>query len=452
MPEDADQPPEAGRAIVLSVGTELTEGAIQDSHVRFLAAELAALGFTVRRGMQLPDDTETFRAELSRAARDADLVIITGGLGPTSDDLTREVVADLAGVPLEFHPEPWEHILARFAGRPVAETNRKQAMAPEGFTLLPNANGTAPGFHGRIGAALVVALPGPPGELRPMFTDLMVPVLRGRFALGAAPLVLRGTAFMTPESALEEALRKCRRGGVAWGTRVEEDRIAFSLRGGTAGEREAFFDGLVEALGPQKVCRGERRPAQFALDALAASGTTLATAESCTGGLVGRYLTDVPGSSRWYWGGVVSYADEAKQRLLRVPSSVLEQHGAVSAETVAAMARGALEVSGAGLALAVSGIAGPDGGTAEKPVGTVWIATARAGNPPEAVACRFSGGRDAVRRKAAIVGLLAAAAAAAGRPFLGLSAVPPAPGRAAGGASSSGPAEGFRVLDTQVVW
>jgi nicotinamide-nucleotide amidase len=406
------------RAVVLSVGTELTEGVIQDSHVRFLAAELTALGFAVQRGMQLPDDVAAFRAELARAADEVDLVVVTGGLGPTTDDLTREVAAGLAGVPLEFHQAAWDRILARFAGRAVPESNRKQAMAPAGFALLPNANGTAPGFHGRIGRALVVALPGPPAELRPMFMDLVVPMLRSRFALGDAPQLLRGTAFMTPESALEEALRKCRREGVAWGTRVEEDRIAFSLRGGAAAEREAFFRCLVSTLGPVRVCRDEIRPARLLIDALASSGLVLVTAESCTGGLVGRYLTDVPGCSRWYWGGVVSYADAAKERLLGVSGRVLEQHGSVSAETVSAMARGALAVSGAGLSLAVSGIAGPDGGTADKPVGTVWIATALAGAPPAAFACRFSGGRDAVRRKAAVAGLLAAAAAAAGRPFL----------------------------------
>jgi nicotinamide-nucleotide amidase len=410
--------PDAPRAVILSVGTELTEGIIQDSHARFLAAELTALGFIVARGVQLPDDAPAFRAELARAADEADLVVVTGGLGPTTDDLTREVVADLAGVALEFHQETWDRILARFAGRPVPESNRKQAMVPAGFELLPNVNGTAPGFQGPIGRASVAALPGPPGELRPMFTDIVAPLLRSRFALGEALQALRGTVFMTPESALEGALRACRREGVAWGTRVEEDRIAFNLRGGAADEREAFYLGLASALGPVKVRRGEIRPAQVLLDALASSGRVLVTAESCTGGLAGKYLTDVPGSSRWYWGGVIAYANEAKEGLLRVSRSVLDRHGAVSAETVCAMASGALAVSGAGVSLAISGLAGPEGGTADKPVGTVWIATALAGFPPAAVTCRFSGGRDAVRRKTAVTALLAAACTAEGRPFL----------------------------------
>ncbi len=152
------------RAIILSVGTELTEGIIQDTHVRFLAAALGGLGFTVARAAVLPDEAAAFRAELARAAAEVDLVIVTGGLGPTTDDLAREVIADVAGVPLAFHQESWDRILARFAGRAVPESNRKQAMAPAGFTLLPNANGTAPGFHGSLGRAIVVALPGPPGR------------------------------------------------------------------------------------------------------------------------------------------------------------------------------------------------------------------------------------------------------------------------------------------------
>lgn len=442
----AERPTAARHAVVLSVGTELTEGTIQDTHLRFLAAELTGLGFHVLRGMQVPDEAALFRAELARAADEADLVVITGGLGPTTDDLTRDVVAELAGAPLEFHPEAWDRILARYAGRAVPESNRAQAMAPAGFSLVPNANGTAPGFHGRIARALVVALPGPPGELRPLFADHVVPLLRDRFALDAEPPVLRGTAFMTPESALEEALRANRRPAVAWGTRVEEDRIAFSLRGGEAADRDACFDGLVATLGAAMVCRGERRPAQVLLEAVAASGRTVVTAESCTGGLIGRYLTDVPGSSRWYWGGVVSYSDAAKVRLLGVSVPVLERHGAVSAEAVSEMASGALAASGAGLALAVSGIAGPDGGTPQKPVGTVWMATALSGDSPVAIACRFSGPRDAVRRKAAVTALLAAAAHATGGPFVGGAPIPRRDARSARAAS------GFLVLDTAVVW
>ena len=197
---------------------------------------------------------------MERALHEASLLILTGGLGPTTDDLTREIVARAAGAPLEFHREVWDSIVERFKGRKVSDTNRKQAEAPRGFPLLPNPNGTAPGFYGQIGGALVVALPGPPSELRPMFTQSVVPVLAERFGSASARDILWGTALMVPESNLEEALRTARQGGISWGTRVDEDRISFSLRGGTADEREACFASLASSLGPTRIRRGETRP------------------------------------------------------------------------------------------------------------------------------------------------------------------------------------------------
>ncbi len=407
-------------AVVISAGTELTEGILQDSHLRYLSAELTGLGFTVLRGVQVPDTAALFHAELERAAREAELVVITGGLGPTSDDLTREMVAEVAGVGLEFHEEAWGRILERFKGRPVPDANRKQATAPAGFPLIANSNGTAPGFHGPIGKALVVALPGPPSELRPMFSASVVELLRERFSLGPAAEgnILRGTAFMVAESALEEALRACKREGVRWGTRVDEDRIAFSLREGGQAEREAMLAGLEARLGFLRIRRGERRPAEVLREALLRRGTTLVTAESCTGGLLGKYMTDLPGSSRVFWGGWVAYSYEAKSRLLGVDAELLEAQGAVSREAVAAMARGALERSGAGVSLAVSGIAGPDGATPDKPVGTVWMACGVRGGTDATRLFWFSGGRDAVRRKTAVAGMLFAESALEGREFL----------------------------------
>ncbi len=228
-------------AILIAVGTELTEGITQDSHVRFVAAELSGLGFRVARAVVVPDELPALVSEIEGAAGRARLVVVTGGLGPTTDDLTREAVASLAGVPLVFHAEAWARIEARFAGRAIPDTNRKQATAPEGFPLIPNANGTAPGFHGELREAFLVALPGPPRELRPMFLEQVVPLLRRRFSLAAAPEVLWGTAFMVPESTLEQALQAGRVAGVGWGTRVEDDRIAFSLRGGSADGSKKLF-------------------------------------------------------------------------------------------------------------------------------------------------------------------------------------------------------------------
>ena len=405
-------------AVIISAGTELTEGIIQDTHARFLASELTSMGFVVRRGVQLPDDPGIFRDELARAANDACLVIVTGGLGPTTDDLTRETIAEVAGAPLEFHPDVWDALVARFPGRTISETNRKQALAPRGFALLANPNGTAPGFHGTAGNALVVALPGPPSELRPMFAQGVVPLLRQRFGAPAEEEILWGTALMVPESNLEEALRARRREGILWGTRVDEDRIGFSLRGGTEADRRAFFADLEEMLGPVRIRRGETRPAMLLMEALRARKATLVTAESCTGGLIGKYLTDLPGSSEVYWGGHVVYSNAAKESLLGVSAGTLEAHGAVSREAALALAEGALSVAGASLSLAVTGIAGPDGGTAEKPVGTVWIAVGKAGRGAVARHFSFNGSRDMIRRRSAVAAMLFAEAQLLDREFL----------------------------------
>ncbi len=409
---------EGRTAVVLSAGTELTEGIIQDTHVRFLASELTSLGFCVLRGIQVPDDAPAYREELARATRDACLVIVTGGLGPTTDDMTRELIAEAAGTPLDFHEAVWDGLVKRFAGRKISDTNRKQATAPRGFPLIPNPNGTAPGFHGLIGESLVVALPGPPGELRPMFAESVVPLIRERFGAPAASEILWGTALMVPESNLEEGLRRCRKGEVAWGTRVEEDRISFSLRGGSARERDAFFSEMVSFFDQTRIRKGETRPAQLLIEALLARSATLAVVESCTGGLIAKYVTDIPGSSRVFWGGFVSYANAAKSGMLGVPVSLLERHGAVSEETVRAMAEGALEHSEASVGLAVTGIAGPDGGSTEKPVGTVWIAAAQRGGDCESRLFNFNGARDMVRRRAAVAALLFAESRVLGRGFL----------------------------------
>ena len=409
-------------AVIISAGTELTEGIIQDAHVRYIASELTSLGFAIRRGVQVPDDTALFRSELARAIVDSRLVIITGGLGPTSDDLTREIVAEAAGVPLDFHQEAWDALVARFAGRTVSDTNRKQALAPRGFSLIPNPNGTAPGFQGILGDALVVALPGPPSELRPMFVRSVLPLVAGRFGAAAEADVTWGTALMVPESSLEEALRNgggdTRAQSVRWGTRVDEDRIVFSLRGGRLDERQALFAAVAARLGEVRVRPGETRPAQLLTDALLSRNARLAVAESCTGGLIGKYMTDLSGSSRVFWGGFLVYSNEAKTKLLGVGERLLSEHGAVSEQAVLAMAQGAVDASGAEIGLSVSGIAGPDGGTPEKPVGTIWIAVARKDRRREARCFTFSGSRDMVRRRTAVAGMLYAEAILLERDFL----------------------------------
>ena len=416
------------RAIILAVGTELTEGVIVNTHFRFLGSELKGLGFQVVRGEQIPDRLSLFRQALRRAVAEAELILVTGGLGPTSDDLTREAVGEEAGVPLEFRNEVWEGLERRYAssGQRLPQTNRRQAFAPQGFELLANDWGTAPGFWGRIAArnadgashtALIAALPGPPAELEPMWRQRLLPLLVRQFPGLGTQAELAATALLTPESALEESLLRHRPEAVSWSTRVAEDRIAFSLRGGEEQDRERFFASLIGELGPVRIRRGEVRPAELLFRLLEERGLLLALAESCTGGLVAKMITDQPGSSRVFWGGVVAYSNAAKQRLLGVEPSILERYGAVSRQTAEAMADGLLETAPADMALSVTGIAGPEGGGPEKPVGTVWICARRRGGPRQARVFRFPGGRELVRRRSAVAGLVLAECLLTGEEF-----------------------------------
>ena len=396
-------------AAILSVGTELTEGSIQDTHGKYISETLHRVGLRTETILLIPDQEAQFRAELLRLAHGAQLVIITGGLGPTSDDLTREIVAEVAGARLEFHEELWEEIERRFAGRRLSSTNRKQAEIPEGFTPIRNPYGTAPGFFGRIrgesGSTLVVALPGPPRELRPLMNDEVLPLIQREFGLSPAP-ELRFTVFLLSESLLEEFLKEARRGEVSWGTRAEAYRIVVILRGGAEADRRAMFEALRRRVGELRVRSGEVEAAAIAETALEATGSYLAAAESCTGGLIGTLLTDLSGASGSFWGSLVVYSNEAKMRVLGVDPATLERYGAVSRETVREMAGGALRVSNAEFSVSVSGIAGPTGGTPEKPVGTVWIGTATQAGLNRELEFHFGGDRGMVRRRSAVAALL----------------------------------------------
>ena len=409
-------------AAILAVGTELTEGSTQDSHGKYLAGVLAERGITTREILLLPDDRNLFAAALRRLAGDCDLVVVTGGLGPTSDDLTREVIAESAGVDLEFHEDLWHEITGHFAGRPVSETNRKQAYVPAGFTVIPNPYGTAPAFWGHLGdrrgenaaRTLVVALPGPPRELRPLVAGQVLNLLRDQVG-GREPELLAGTSFLLGESRLEELLREVRVAGVEWGTRAEQFRVAFRLRGGSAERRERMFEALVARVGSMRIRRGEVEAEGLLLDTLRSQRLVIALAESCTGGLGAKLLTDIPGASDLVWGSFVVYSNEAKQLMLGVSAETIRRFGAVSRETVSAMTAGALEQSSAQVSYAVSGIAGPGGGTAEKPVGTVWIGVRRREKEGIERGFLFSGDRDMVRRKSVVAAMLLTEGYLAGR-------------------------------------
>lgn len=395
--------PDTIRAAVLSLGTELTSGIIRDTHGSYLGSELTALGIRVDRICQMSDEPHIIPAVRELAARHQ-LLVITGGLGPTSDDLTREAISEAAGITLEFDTELWEQLKQTY-GLSKAEANRKQAMVPTGFKVVTNPNGTAPGLWGRVGDCLICAMPGPPRELEPMFKNDMRGIISKAIGL-EPPEELEASCFLIPEAMLEDVCRSHADGTVHWRTRFQQYRISLYLSGGDRGRQQKFLKAVSESFGVPLVREGDHEVAALVYSALRDLGETLVTAESCTGGMIGAMLTDIPGVSEYYWGGFVTYDNTAKREELRVDQDILEEYGAVSEETVLAMARGALERSGCGISVAVSGVAGPGGGTPEKPVGTVWIGLAREEGTARAWRFDFGSRRGIIRRRAAVAALL----------------------------------------------
>ncbi|AMV36971.1 competence/damage-inducible protein A [Planctomyces sp. SH-PL62] len=374
------------KAEIVSIGSELISGQSLDTNSRWLSGELGLLGIATAFHTTIGDDLDDNVAVFRIAAARADLVLTTGGLGPTQDDLTREALARAAGVGLREDAESLAAIAALFSSRnrPMADRNRNQAMLPEGAEALPNPIGTAPGIWMTIGAAAFGAMPGVPSEMRRMFHDQVVPRLRLRHWVERAIVHRRIALFGKGESDIEaEALDLTARGHVPEvGITAHDATISFRIRGegltpeaawAQTEETAAMIRGRFGAL---VLGEGTTDVADALADELRRTGATLATAESCTGGLVAHLITAVPGVSPHYFGGVVSYANRAKTDFLDVPADLIQAHGAVSAEVAAAMARGARERFGVDLAISTTGVAGPGGGTAEKPVGLVYLGLA----------------------------------------------------------------------------
>jgi competence/damage-inducible protein CinA-like protein len=357
------------------------------------------------------DDARAIRATLERLGREHAVIVCTGGLGPTTDDLTSAVVAELLGVPLERDAASFEAIRARLLriGRTVAESNAKQADFPQGATILANDWGTAPGFAVRLGAALAFFLPGVPSEMSAMFHARVAPLLEPLERARRHQIRLR--TFGLPESEVNDRLAGLEaRHGVVLGYRASlpEIEVKVLAPGATLEEAvqraRAAADEVRATLGEAVVYgEGDVSFAGALVALLRERGATLALAESCTGGLAAELVTRVPGSSHAFVGGVVAYSNELKVRLLGVDRALIDAHGAVSTEVAQAMAEGARSL-GATFGLSFTGIAGPDGGSAEKPVGLVHLAVAG----PAGTSAQhrvFPGTREQVRRRAVFMGL-----------------------------------------------
>jgi nicotinamide-nucleotide amidase len=374
------------KAEVVSIGSELSSGVRLDTNGQWLAAQLAQIGVDVIYHSTVADDLPANLDVFRHAQSRADLVLVTGGLGPTKDDLTREVLAEVAGVPLEFH-EPslqWIESIFKMFNRPMPERNRVQAMFPVGSEVITNPNGTAPGIWLKAGNACFVCLPGVPREMKPMFTDWVVPRLRQEFSLGEVIVHRTIRCFGAGESQIEEMLGDLTKRGRQPEVGITASEATISLRVTAKGantqqaqqliEPDARF--IYEKLGELIFGEDDVELHHAVAKALIKKNVTISTAESCTGGMLGQMLTDTPGISQVYLGGYVTYSNDLKINLLGVPADILSRHGAVSEECAAAMAKNCRERTGSDLAVSITGIAGPDGGTPEKPVGLVYVGLA----------------------------------------------------------------------------
>jgi competence/damage-inducible protein CinA-like protein len=404
------------QAVILSIGDELALGQTVDTNSAYLSARLAELGIQTTYHQTLADDLGLIAESIRRASASAPLVLVTGGLGPTKDDLTRQALAQAMGVELYEDAASLDAIQAFFAERRIkmSETNRVQAQLPAGSQMIENANGTAPGIQATLNDARIFVMPGVPSEMRAMYQARVFPAIQGKAGTSRVILTTKVNTFGQGESHVGQLLgglmdrdRNPRVGTTVTGgivsvrIRSESDSVqgAQDLLDDSAGQVKAMLGSIVFG-------RDDKTLPMAAVDALRQAGVMVATAESCTGGLIGKLITDVAGSSEVYAGGWVTYTNQMKHQRLGVPSEVLEQHGAVSGQTVIAMAKGALAKSEADLAVSVSGVAGPGGGTPEKPVGTVWLGLAdRTGGDDtaaHAVRLHLPGDREAVRNRSAL--------------------------------------------------
>lgn len=372
---------------VLNTGTELLLGNVVNTHLAYLGQALFPLGLRIGRQTTIPDGA-SIRTALLEAFSRCDILIITGGLGPTTDDITREITAEFLGLRLEENAEVVAMIQQRLARRnfPFRARMQRQAMVPEGATVLPNANGTAPGLYLRpletpsSSTPHLFLLPGPPRELKPMFEDYALPILRE--ICGGVPDCECRTYHVVGlgESAVEEiiGLKLSERGDIEVGYCARPNEVDLRLI--------ASHDVLEEvellvfaAVGENLVSKRGEVIEEVVVRRLRELQKTLAVAESCTGGLLCHRITNIAGASEIFPQGFITYANEAKVRAIGVPRELIDAHGAVSEPVALAMAHGAMEIAGTDFGVGITGIAGPSGGTPDKPVGTVFVALAQRG-------------------------------------------------------------------------
>ena len=403
-------------AEIIAVGSELLTPFRSDTNSLFLTLKLNELGIDVRSKTIAADDEAALEDILAHALSRTSLVITTGGLGPTADDVTRDAVSHLLKVDQHEDASIVARIQERFAtrGLEMPDINRRQARVPRGATLLENARGTAPGLWIEHGGRIIVLLPGPPRELQPMFERLVMPRLAERTGarrLRRRVLKVTGRSESHVEEVAQPIYSRFESGPIHVETTILASPGLIELQVSAAGDDVDAIDRVLDdavtalhaALGSIVFSVDGRNLEEVVGEQLRARGLKLAVAESCTGGLVGARLTDVPGSSQWFLGGIVAYDNAVKVGQLGVAAALIDAHGAVSEPVGEAMADGVCARLGSDLGVAVTGIAGPDGGTVAKPVGTVVVALAGPGRSVKTF--RFVGDRQMIRQQAALAAL-----------------------------------------------
>ena len=395
-------------AEVIAVGSELLGSTRLDTNSLFIAERLSAIGIELRSKSVVGDNRDLIADLCRQALSRVDLVVMTGGLGPTEDDITRQISARAVGRELVYHDELEADLRERFRrwGREMPEINKRQAYVIDGADVLPNPNGSAVGMLLKLDRQFLAIFPGPPREMRPMFDQFVLAVLKEN----AGGVIVRRRVLRVSgmgESAVDEVIAPIYKSYDDVETSILFSRVEIELhltaRSTDADQSESRLDELAgkitAALGPAVFATNGETMEEVIGKLLTERGEKLSVAESCTGGLVGMRLTEIGGSSRYFLEGAIVYANAAKIRALGVSEQTLEDHGAVSAETAKAMAAGIRDRSGSHHAISVTGIAGPDGGTEEKPVGTVFIGYAGA-NVTRSIKFVFPGDRELVRWRA----------------------------------------------------
>ncbi len=392
-------------SVLITIGDEILIGQVVDTNSVWISQQLNSLGVRVKEMVTVSDEAEQITGALDRYIGRYDLLIMTGGLGPTRDDITKQTLAGYFGSRMITHPEVLDRITSFFRerGRNMIDSNLRQAEVPEACRVLMNNHGTAPGMWFEKEGTIVISLPGVPYEMKGLMIDQVLPAIRARVSV---PDVVHKTIMTqgVPESYLaamlrdwEASLPSCVK--LAYLPRPGIVRLRLTVLGECARESEQILKMILDKLQkiiPEHIFGYDEIDLEDALgQLLAEKGMTLATAESCTGGNIARLITSIPGSSRYFSGSVVAYENRIKQELLMVKRETLDSIGAVSREVVEQMARGAQDRFHADAAIATSGIAGPDGGTEEKPVGTTWISVV-AGEKIHTRQFRFGGNRERI--------------------------------------------------------